>query len=157
MTMMAAAPPAQRVQRPAARLLVTDPAGRLLMFRFTPADRPPFWCTPGGALDPGESYAAAARRELLEETGIHADPGAEIAVRHVQFVTLLSVPVDAEERYYHVRVNNASIDTARHTDLERALMLTHRWFTPDDLARLDEAWFPEDLADLWHQVMAAPR
>ena len=152
----AASPEPVRALRPAARLLVTDPAGRLLMFRFTPADRPPFWCTPGGALDPGESYAAAARRELLEETGIDADPGAEIAVRHVQFVTLLGVPVDAEERYYHVRAGRAAINTARHTDLERAVMLTHRWFTPDELVRLEEAWFPEDLAELWQQVLKAP-
>jgi ADP-ribose pyrophosphatase YjhB (NUDIX family) len=35
-------------------------------------DDPPagrHWATPGGALNPGESYAAAASRELAEETG----------------------------------------------------------------------------------------
>jgi 8-oxo-dGTP diphosphatase len=37
--------------------------------------RPPFrdvWSFPGGRLEPGESAEAAARRELLEETGIVA-------------------------------------------------------------------------------------
>ena len=48
---------AQRIPRPAARILLVDQQGRLLMFRFTPEDgRPPFWCTPGGAVDPGESF-----------------------------------------------------------------------------------------------------
>ena len=69
-----------RPKRPAARLLVTDPAGRLLMFRFTAEGRAPFWVTPGGAVDPGESFEAAARRELYEETGIEADPGPVVAV-----------------------------------------------------------------------------
>ena len=49
-------------ERPAARILLMDPAGRVLLFRFDAADRPPFWATPGGAVDPGESYEEAARR-----------------------------------------------------------------------------------------------
>jgi len=49
-----------RVARPAARILLLDAAGRVLLFRFDPDDRPPFWCTPGGAVDPGESYAQAS-------------------------------------------------------------------------------------------------
>ncbi len=123
------------------------------MFRFTPADRPPFWCTPGGALDPGESFAQAARRELLEETGIHAEPGREIAVRHVQFVSLAGIPVDSEEHYYHIRAAAPVIDTAGHTDLERSVMLSHRWWTQDGLARLEEPWFPVDLIEIWRQAI----
>jgi len=144
----------RRARRPAARLLVIDPQGRLLLFRFTPTDRPPFWVTPGGAVDRGESFEEAARRELLEETGLDRDPGPCVAVRHVQFVTLQGIEVDAEERYYAVSVDALEIDTAGHTDLEREVMLTHRWFTPDELSALDEAWFPVDLHDIWRNLLA---
>ncbi len=33
-----------------------------------------YWHSVAGALEPGESYAQAATRELLEETGLAADP-----------------------------------------------------------------------------------
>ncbi len=143
-----------RPKRPAARLLVTDGEGRLLMFRFTPGNRPPFWCTPGGAVDPGESFEEAARRELIEETGYDRDPGPCIAVRHVDFVSLEGAHVDAEERYFAVTVDDARIDTAGHTVLEQRVMQSHRWWTPDDLAAHDEPVFPVDLIDIWHALIA---
>ena len=50
---------------------VVDGQRRVLLFRFSPYDgRPPFWCTPGGKVDDGETYEQAARRELLEEVGL---------------------------------------------------------------------------------------
>ena len=85
-----------RNQRPAARILLLDPDGRILLFRFDAGDRPAFWATPGGALDPDEDYPACARRELREETGLDLDCGVEVARRVVEFVTLEDVPVLAE-------------------------------------------------------------
>jgi 8-oxo-dGTP pyrophosphatase MutT (NUDIX family) len=56
--------------RYAGRVVVLDPDGRVLLMRYD--EDPPtgrHWATPGGGLDSGESYEAAASRELAEETG----------------------------------------------------------------------------------------
>ncbi|MEO1106117.1 MAG: NUDIX domain-containing protein, partial [Pseudomonadota bacterium] len=53
-----------------ARCLVEDGAGRIVLVRHTYT---PGWHFPGGAVDPGESAAEAASRELVEETGLQLD------------------------------------------------------------------------------------
>lgn len=137
-----------KAQRPAARILLLDRDDRILLFRFDPDDRPPFWCTPGGAVDPGEDYAAAARRELFEETGIEADSGAEVARRLIEFVTLEGVPVEADERYFLVRTDAAEIASHGHTELERRVMRSWRWFDRSEIAGWPEKIWPEDLIEM---------
>jgi 8-oxo-dGTP pyrophosphatase MutT (NUDIX family) len=64
----------ERVPRRAGRVLVLDPAGRVLMLHGFDPDRPeqPYWLTIGGGLRPDEGTAQAAIRELREEAGIEA-------------------------------------------------------------------------------------
>jgi 8-oxo-dGTP diphosphatase len=69
----------QLPERPSSRLLIVNQDSRLLLFKFYRDGAlagPIFWATPGGGLDSDESYEAAARREMLEETGVRIDdPG----------------------------------------------------------------------------------
>ena len=61
-------------RRPSSRLLVIDQNNRVLLFRFQfergPLAGQEYWATPGVALEAGESFVDAARRELFEERGI---------------------------------------------------------------------------------------
>lgn len=60
------APP--RPWRLSARLLVLDAAGRILLVPVTDVEGS-WWDLPGGGVEAGETTAAAAVRETLEETG----------------------------------------------------------------------------------------
>jgi len=74
-------PPTRRelpvVERTAARLVVLDAAGRVLLLHVQDLSNPQFgtvWELPGGGIEPGETYSQAALRELREETGIEVAP-----------------------------------------------------------------------------------
>lgn len=146
------APATNRLRR-AARIIVLDRQDRALMFRFNVAGRPPFWVTAGGECEPGEDFDNAARRELFEETGIEADPGPQIARTTPEFITVEGEPVQADERYYLVRVAKTLIDTANHTELERSVMTQHRWFTLGELRDWPEAVYPATIADMIEQEL----
>ncbi len=144
---MTALNPNKRLRK-SARVIVLDPDDRALMFRFDVPGRPPFWVTAGGECEPDESFKDAAKRELMEETGIDADPGPQIARTTPEFVTVEGEPVQADERYFIVRVDGAEINTAGHTALEQKLMTQHRWFALEELSSWHELVFPENLGDL---------
>ena len=137
-----------RTPRPAARILLVDAQDRALLFRFTPTDRPPLWCTPGGAVDPGESYAAAARRALWEEVGLDIDCGPEVAQRTIDFRTFEGTEVTADERYFRVDVDTLDVAAGKLTEQEQVLLVGHRWFSRSDIAGHDEVIYPADLIDL---------
>jgi 8-oxo-dGTP pyrophosphatase MutT (NUDIX family) len=140
--------------RRAARLIVLDPELRALMFRYDVPGRPPFWVTAGGECEADESFEDAARRELLEETGFVADPGPEVARMTPEFITVEGEPVQADERFFLLRVAESQIDTSRHTALEQRLMTQHRWFTLEELEDWSEAVFPADLATMIRSLTA---
>jgi 8-oxo-dGTP pyrophosphatase MutT (NUDIX family) len=65
-----------RLERRAARVLLLDPDGRLLLMRGHDPATPDIrhWFTVGGGVDPGESLVEAAVREIFEESGLVVRP-----------------------------------------------------------------------------------
>lgn len=60
-----------------ASMVVVDPRARHVLLIFHKASG--LWMFPGGHVDPDESPAEAAVREVHEETGIHARPRPKVA------------------------------------------------------------------------------
>ncbi|NLR72273.1 NUDIX domain-containing protein [Novosphingobium sp. ERN07] len=138
----------RRIRR-AARILLMDEHDRLLLIRFAPKDRRPFWCGVGGECDPGEDFPAAAVRELFEETGLRVEScGPQIAARADDYLTLEGEPITSDERFFRVITRSFTPDTTGHTQIERELIKEFRWFTRAELANWHEPLFPVNILDL---------
>jgi 8-oxo-dGTP diphosphatase len=136
--------------RPSARLLILDPSGRVLLFRFVHKTGAlagdDYWATPGGGVEAGETFEQTAIWELKEETGIEARTiGPEVAYRSV----VLQLPdgewVTADERYFLVESQDATLSRDGWTALEAEVMAEHRWWSRDELAQTSATVWPEDL------------
>jgi 8-oxo-dGTP pyrophosphatase MutT (NUDIX family) len=140
-------------RRPAARILLTNPLGQVLLFRFDHREGAlagkNYWATPGGGLEHGETYEQAAMRELSEETGIYiADPGPVIAERKIVLQLSNGDYVLEEEQYFHITVPTDSISVAGWSDEEVQCMTHYRWWSCDELEETQEAISPGNLVSI---------
>jgi 8-oxo-dGTP pyrophosphatase MutT (NUDIX family) len=134
-----------------AGLIVLDERRRVLLFRGGDPSRPEagtWWFTPGGGADPGETYEAAARRELFEETGLRCDDLGPVVLRRRFDFDFDGEAFDQDEVYYLVRTAAFDIDASNWTELERRTTEEHRWWAIDELAATSDEVYPPALADL---------
>jgi 8-oxo-dGTP pyrophosphatase MutT (NUDIX family) len=143
--------PAERWVRQGAKVILIDADGSVLLFRGGDPARPDagtWWFPPGGGVEPGETIEAAARREVLEETGLVLDElGTAVGRRRVEFPFDGRIIV-SDEVYFVVRVMGGAISTDGWTELERDVVEEHRWWTMDELRSTGDTVYPGDLLDL---------
>lgn len=145
--------------RKSARLVLFNEVNEIFLLQHVdPPDRPDprqYWVTPGGGVEPGESWEQAALRELWEETGIRDVPlGPWVWSREADDVTFAGQAVHCVERYYLVRVADPEVHTRNQLAWERAVYRHLRWWSLAAIGASPEVFYPDDLVCLLQPLVA---
>ncbi|GAA3422655.1 NUDIX hydrolase [Streptosporangium vulgare] len=144
----------QPSDRPAARVICVDGAGRVLLMHWRdPSGGRPLWEPPGGGIDPGETPLDAARRELTEETGL---PGEAVLDRWVPVrrdFHWIGVHYVKTERFYLARFGDTpEVGAGAFTAEENITYLGSGWFSPAEMADLPGFLEPPDLPEVVSRI-----
>ncbi|MDE3205190.1 MAG: NUDIX domain-containing protein [Acidobacteriota bacterium] len=147
-------------RRQAARAVVLDEADRVLLLRardpFVPA-KGGWWELPGGGMESGEESAAAAAREIEEETGLRGVEVGPCVWRHDARFVFAGIHFDQLE-HIHVARWAGTGDTRSYRPggqepLEAMAFSGIGWWAAEDLVALRDGgeriippWLPEQLA-----------
>lgn len=145
-------------ERLTARLLLFDPAARLLLMkaRLVAEDGGRgAWFPVGGGAEPGESVMQAAAREVFEETGF-ADVALGPVVWRRDVVLTLVGREPALFREHYIVASCAGGEPRRDgwEAHEQSFVDDIRWWTLEEIRASCEPIYPEGLADLLPEVIA---
>lgn len=156
--MSQAEPSAGPLLRIAGRILLVDDQERVLLIhdRLDLDATDSHWIAPGGGVEPGETPAEAAVREVYEETGIRVElPSDEPAfyLERVRF-TFAGQDTDQTNHYYLRRVpSGLPVRPTAHTEFEKVVALGHRWWSLSELASSPVIREPVTMVELIRQTI----
>ncbi|MCB2229358.1 NUDIX domain-containing protein [bacterium] len=141
--------------RDTVRVILLDPDDRVLMIQVEGGDLVdpenvidhPFWITPGGGIEDGETPEDAVRREIAEETGLtDVDCGPNIWYGEQTLIWKGETTL-FREFFFLVRARSLESKGKNLTDLERSMFQKYRWWTVAELQSTSETICPARLGE----------
>lgn len=140
--------------RKTARVLLLDRQDRLLLIRMHDPNvsdmagkvlPQAYWVTIGGEMEPGEDIATAARRELLEETGLAGAEFGPVVWTAERVLCVHGKSRLLQESFILARTDATDLNRSGWTALEREVIQDMKWWTLDELRSTTETIFPTSL------------
>ncbi len=134
------------VLRHAARVILVNGAGRVLLAKWLLQSGDHLWITPGGGLAAGEHHREAAQRELAEEVGLRdVALGPCVWLREHVF-DWNGRTYRQRERFYLARVGAHQVDRSGNDADELRVLEEFRWWPLSELEASAETFAPRRFA-----------
>jgi len=152
------------VERTSVRVVLRDLSRRLLLFSTIDPEMPEtgtWWELPGGGMEPGETWADTACREIAEETGLRLSPEQIGEPRWTRTATYLRRHRRVLQHELVViadlAVEAPKVARDGRTPEELEEYVTSRWWAPEEVAASAERFFPGSLPALLPRLLAGER
>jgi ADP-ribose pyrophosphatase YjhB (NUDIX family) len=149
------------VERTAARLVVVDATGRILLLHVQDLTNPKagaVWELPGGGMEADETFNDAALREVREETGIEVPADCIEAPRWRRQIEYVYRGVCRLQRELIavVRISDSSPGTygSLRVGTEKEDIIEARWWPIEQIMTSSERFYPRSLRELLPRVLA---